>query len=386
MSFPFDLLVVGAGPVGCVVAERAASVLKWRVLVIDRRPHLAGNCYDGPHSNGVVVHHYGPHYFRTRDRGVFRYLSQFTDWLPANYIVRSLVRGKLYPFPINLDTLEQFFGRHFTPTEALNFLQNRKIDVPVRSSADLVRSTVGDELFEGFYRDYTRKQWGVDASQLAPEVCGRIPVRLHRDPRYVDAPFQMMPANGYTHLFRQMLNHPRITVALGVDYNSIRSYMVPVTVYSGPIDTYFNFCFGRLPYRSLHFDHVVIRRTHVQPCVQINYPDLSIPFTRSVEIKHITGQIHDETVVTFETPQSQGEPFYPVPSPMNHTIYERYRQRAEWETQHRRVYFCGRLAQYRYFNMDQVIREALSCFRSIRRRFAPHRSHLSEAATSYEAD
>jgi UDP-galactopyranose mutase len=384
MALPFDLLVVGAGPVGCVVAERAARVLNWRVLVIDRRNHIAGNCYDGPHLNGVWIHHYGPHYFRTRDRGVFRYLSQFTDWLPAPYQVKSLVRGQLYPFPINLETLERFFGRSFTPRQAEAFLRQRAERRPMRSSEDAVLNTVGRDLYDAFYRGYTLKQWGRDASELAPEVCGRIPLRFNRDSRYPDAPFQMMPAQGFTSLFQRMLAHPRITTHLGVDFETVRSYTFPATVYCGPIDSYFAYCYGRLPYRSLQFEHVPLRRERAQPCVQINYPDEQTPFTRSVEIKHISGQIHPETVVTFETPRSSGEPYYPIPSAAHHALYERYRERAEWETRTRQVYFCGRLAQYRYFNTDQVVREALTCFRMLRQRFAPQRSPLSAAATSYE--
>jgi UDP-galactopyranose mutase len=196
----------------------------------------------------------------------------------------------------------------------------------------------------------------------------------------------MMPDQGFTVLFSRMLYHPRITVQLGVDFKSIRSRPVPVTVYTGPIDEYFDYCYGRLPYRSLQFEHVIVPRERIQPCVQINYPDFETPFTRSVEIKHISGQVHPETVVTFEKPQSVGEPFYPVPTPTTSALYERYRLRAEWETVHRRVYFCGRLAQYRYFNTDQVIREALTCFRTIRQRFVPHRLHLSASEISYELE
>jgi UDP-galactopyranose mutase len=384
MALPFDLLVVGAGPAGCVLAERAATVLNWRVLVIDRRNHLAGNCFDGPHTNGVWIHHYGPHYFRTRDRGVLRYLSQFTDWIPATYLVRSLARGELFPFPINLDTLEQFFRRSFSVAEAEAYLQAIRVPRTLRTSEDVVLNTVGQELYRTFFRDYTRKQWGCDASQLSAEVCGRIPLRFNRDPRYVDAPFQMMPTQGFTALFQRMLSHPRITVQLGVDYDSLRSQSVPVTVYCGPIDHYFDLCYGQLPYRSLQFEHVVLRRPRVQPCVQINYPDAQTPFTRSVEIKHISGQTHPETVVTFETPRGSGDPYYPVPCTASRALYERYRQRAEWETRTRQVYFCGRLAQYRYFNTDQIVREALSCFQLLRQRFAPHRLPLSATATSFE--
>jgi UDP-galactopyranose mutase len=363
-----DLLVVGAGPAGCTVAERAASVLGWRVLVIDRRAHLAGNCFDAPHPSGVLVHRYGPHYFRTDDAGLLAHLSRFTDWLPARYEVRSLVRGKLYPFPINLDTLEQFFGRTLDADSARRLLD--EVRVPVAepaNSEEHVLSRVGRELYEAFYLHYTRKQWGLHPRQLAPSVCGRIPVRLDRDPRYVTHRFQVMPRLGFTALFRRMLDHPRIRVLLDCDFEELRRLVAPrqATLYTGPLDEYFHHRLGRLPYRSLKFDLVPFDRPLVQPCVQINYPD-ERPCTRSVEIKHVTGQQHPRTVVSYETPAASGEPFYPVPTGGSRQLCERYQALAEEETRRRRVFFCGRLAQYRYFNTDEVITEALACFQRIR--------------------
>ena len=367
-----DLLVCGAGPVGCVLAERAARVLGWKVLVVDRRSHLAGNCHDAPHTSGVLVHRYGPHYFRTRDESLVRYLSRFTEWIPAKYEVRSLVRGTLYPFPINLTTLETFFGSKLTPESARALLdrEREKIDHP-RNSEEYVLSRVGRRLYDAFYRDYTLKQWGRPAADLDPEVCGRIPVRLDRDDRYVDHPFQMMPRAGFTAMFRRMLRHRRIRVLLDQDFREIRHLIVPrkATVYAGPIDEYFDHRLGRLPYRSLSFDFRAVAVERVQPCVQINFPDAG-PVTRSVEIKHITGQVHPMTVLSLERPGDVGEPYYPVPTSASRALYERYRTLAEHETRANRVYFCGRLAQYRYFNTDEVIQEALGCFRLLQQRFA----------------
>lgn len=384
MSDDVDLLVCGAGPAGCVVAERAASVLGWRVLVVDRRPHIAGNCHDVHHASGVLIHRYGPHYFRTRDRGVLRYLSQFTDWIPARYEVRSLARGQLFPFPINLSTLEQFFGTRLDKHSAAALIATqRETDARPHAdetSEDVVVRQVGRELYEAFYRPYTIKQWGLDPSQLSAEVCGRVPIRFNRDNRYVDAPFQMMPRDGFSRLFERMLRHRRIRVLLGTAFEQVR-VKARVTVYCGPVDDYFGGVLGRLPYRSLAFDFVPIQRDYVQPCVQINYPSADVPFTRSVEIKHVTGQKHPTTVLSFETPTATGEPYYPVPTLANKMLYERYRELAEDETRQRGVYFCGRLAQYRYFNTDEVVREALSCFRRIQQRYAPERSSLSETAT-----
>jgi UDP-galactopyranose mutase len=380
-----DLLVCGAGPAGCVVAERAARVLGWKVLVVDRRAHLAGNCHDSRHRSGVLVHNYGPHYFRTNDEALLKYLTRFTDWVPARYEVRSLVRGRLFPFPINLTTLEMFFGRELDAESARRLLEEKREHFPEpRNSEEFVLGRVGRELYEAFYLGYTLKQWDRHPRELGPSVCGRIPVRLDRDGRYVDHRFQVMPRDGFTALFRRMLRHRRIRVLLESDYRELRGLVRPrhATLYTGPVDEYFGHRLGRLPYRSLRFEHVAQRTDLVQPCVQINYPD-GRPYTRSVEVKHVTGQRHPCTVVTYETPAASGEPYYPVPAPESAALYARYRALAERETRRRRVYFCGRLAQYRYFNTDEVIAEALKCFEQIRRecRAAARRS-ASSATTS----
>ncbi len=367
-----DLLVCGAGPVGCVVAERAAAVLGWKVLVVDRRAHVAGNCHDSHAANGVLVHNYGPHYFRTDDADLLRYLSGFAEFIPANYEVRSSVRGELLPFPINLTTLERFFGRPLAAESAERLLAERRLPIAnPANSEEYVLSRVGRELYEAFYLNYTLKQWGVHPRDLDPQVCGRVPVRLDRDARYVGHRFQVMPRGGFTKLFARMLNHPRIRTLLNCPFAEVRDLIRPrrATVYCGPIDEYFGCRLGRLPYRSLRFEHVPYETQWRQPCVQINYPN-EFDYTRSVEIKHVTGQRHAETVVSYETPAATGEPFYPVPRRESAALYARYRELTEAETARNGVHFCGRLAQYRYFNTDEVIQEALTCFQTIRRRHA----------------
>jgi UDP-galactopyranose mutase len=236
-----------------------------------------------------------------------------------------------------------------------------------QNSEEFVLSRVGRELYEAFYLNYTRKQWGADPRGLAPEVCGRIPVRLTRDCRYVDHKHQMMPAGGFTAMFRRMLRHHRIRVLLDCPFDDVRDLVRPrrATLYSGPVDAYFGCKLGKLPYRSLGFEFVAHRAAFVQPCVQLNYPN-DHAYTRSVEIKHVTGQRHPATVVSYETPTATGEPYYPVPRAESAALSDRYRQLAERETASRRVYFCGRLAQYRYFNTDEVVQEALACFQRIR--------------------
>jgi UDP-galactopyranose mutase len=366
---PFDLLIAGAGPVGCVIAERAASQLGWTSLIVEKRDHIAGNCYDREHESGVRIHQYGPHYFRTNNEMLLGYLSRFTEWLPGNYIVKSRVKGRLFPFPINLDTLEQFFGRPFTSEEAESFLEGirEKIEEP-KNSEDYVLSRVGRELYESFYLGYTLKQWERHPRDLAPSVCGRIPVRFDRDPRYVAHKYQLTPKDGFTAMFERMIDHPNVSVRLRTDFFDLRKQVRPRrgTVYCGPIDVYFDYAYGKLPWRSLHFDFRTRDTEFEQPCVQINYPD-EHDYTRSVEIKHVTRQQHEKTVVSYEYPRSEGDPYYPVPAEQHQRIYERYKALGERERRDRHVYFAGRLAQYTYINTDQAIEIALSTFEEIRR-------------------
>jgi UDP-galactopyranose mutase len=302
--------------------------------------------------------------------------------MPATYEVRSLVRGQLYPFPINLTTLERFYGRALDASTAEQLLRTKRAEVShPRNSEEFVLSRVGRELYEAFYLNYTIKQWGTHPRDLSPKVCGRIPVRLNRDRRYVDHRYQVMPRRGFTAMFARMLRHRRIRVLLDCPFRDIREMIRPrqATVYTGPIDDYFDRRLGKLPYRSLKFEFVVHRAEYVQPCVQINYPN-DFAYTRSVEIKHVTRQEHPETVVSYETPTAAGEPYYPVPRAEGTALYEKYKQLADEERVRCRVYFCGRLAQYRYFNTDEVIHEALMCFQQLRRDCTPH--HAPSASSS----
>ena len=363
-----DLLIVGAGPTGCVIAERAAELLGWRSLIVEKRQHIAGNCFDETHESGLLVHRYGPHYFRTDNEDLVRYLSRFTDWVDGSYIVQSLVRDLLYPFPINLTTLEKYFAREFTPEAAQSHID--KLKVPIgrpANSEELVISQVGWDLYKDFYLGYTKKQWGRHPRDLDASVCGRIPVRFNRDDRYSDQPFQKLPAAGYTEMFANMISSPLITVQLGTDYREVRCDIAPVraTVYTGPLDEYFDSALGPLAWRSLDFEFREYNQEWVQPCVQINYPD-DREYTRTVEIKHTTGQRSARSVVMYEYPREAGDPYYPVPAPANRERYAKYRQLAEQETKDKQVYFCGRLAEYRYINSDVAMVNALDVFERIR--------------------
>lgn len=362
-----DLLIVGAGPVGCVIAERAAYLRGWRSLIVDKRNHVAGNCHDRYYDNGVLIHSYGPHYFRTNNSRLLGYLSRFTPWIPGNYIVKSQVGGKLYPFPINLTTLEMFFDRKLDEAAAKLLLERKALpNASPANSEEFVLSRVGSELYEAFYKGYTQKQWGVHPSQLAASVCGRIPVRLNRDDRYVDHGNQLMPAHGYTRMFETMIDHELIRVLLQTDFNDIRGAFKPRvgTVYCGPLDQYFGCRYGQLGWRSLEFEFKSYRQDFVQPCVQINYPN-DFDYTRSVEIKHVSGQVHHETVVSYEYPRSQGDPYYPIPSAESARLFSRYNSLAEQEQSEHSVFFAGRLAKYRYLNMDEAMEGAIGTFELI---------------------
>jgi UDP-galactopyranose mutase len=359
----FQYLVVGAGFAGSVVAERLASQLGKRVLVIDKRSHIGGNAYDTHNQDGLLIHLYGPHIFHTSSQKVVNYLSQFTEWRPYEHRVLAHVDGKLLPIPINLDTINRLYGLDLDSDGMRTFLAERaEAPTEIRTSRDVVVSRVGPELYENFFRNYTKKQWGLDPSELDASVAGRIPVRFDRDDRYFSDSFQAMPADGYTPMFERMLSHPNISVMLSTDYRDVvGSYAKSKVVYTGAIDEYFDYRFGPLPYRSLHFRHETHHKTFFQPAAVVNYPN-EHAYTRITEFKYLTGQQHDSTSIVFEYPSDEGDPFYPIPRPENARIYERYRALALGTAS---VYFCGRLANYRYLNMDQVVAQALHLYQNI---------------------
>ena len=353
----FDYLVTGAGFAGCVLAERLATQSGKRVLVIDKRDHIGGNAYDCLDASGILVHRYGPHIFHTNSEKVVSYLSQFTEWRPYEHRVLSSVDGMLLPVPINLNTINGLYGLGLDGAGMERFLASRAVRTKtIRTSEDVVMSRVGRELYEKFFRNYTRKQWGLDPSELDASVAGRIPVRYNHDDRYFDDSFQAMPRDGYTKMFERMLDQRGIVVRTGTTYQDARrSYPNAKVVYTGPIDEFYQFRFGALPYRSLEFRH----ETHERECFQkspvINYPN-EHAYTRVTEFKYLTGQRHAKTSIVYEYPRAEGDPYYPIPRPENAALYRKYQQLAEADGE---VQFCGRLANYRYFNMDQVVAQAL---------------------------
>jgi UDP-galactopyranose mutase len=361
----YDYLIVGAGFAGSVLAERLASQHGARILLIDRRPHVGGNAYDEPNEAGILYHKYGPHIFHTNSEQVRDYLSQFTEWRPYEHRVRALVRGKLVPIPINRTTLNALFDLDLeTDDEAAAYLASRAEPVDhIETSEDVVINAVGRELYELFFRGYTRKQWGLDPSELDKQVTSRIPTRTNTDDRYFSDTFQAMPLNGYTAMFDKMLDHPLIEKRLGTDFRDVRdSVDFDHLIFTGPIDEYFNFRFGKLPYRSLRFDHQTHQQEQFQPVAVVNYPAEDVPYTRISEYKHLTGQRSPVTTVTYEYPSAEGDPYYPIPRPENQALFKRYEALAD-ATEN--VTFVGRLATYRYYNMDQIVGQALATFRRL---------------------
>jgi len=354
----FDFLIVGAGFAGAVVAERMAKVFGKKVLIIDRRNHIGGNAYDYWNADGLLVHQYGPHIFHTNSDQVFNYLSAFTAWRAYEHRVLASVDGKLVPVPINLDTVNILYGKQLNSLQLDAFLKSvAEPKETIRTSEDVVVSKVGRYLYSKLFQGYTRKQWGIDASKLDAQVTARIPVRTDQDDRYFSDTFQAMPKFGYTHLFENMLDHPSITVEVGVDYRDVmKSVSFRELVYTGPIDEYFGYCFGKLPYRSLRFQHETVDTERFQCVGVVNYPN-DHAYTRITEFKHLTGQVHPKTSIVYEFPCNDGDPYYPIPRAENAHIYSKYAELAKTSPG---VHFVGRLATYRYYNMDQVVAQALT--------------------------
>ena len=371
----YDYLVVGAGFAGAVMAERLARDGGKRVLVIDRREHIAGNAYDHKDAAGILVHRYGPHIFHTNSKDIVDYLSRFTSWRPYEHRVLADIDGVQVPMPINRTTLNCLYGLELSSDEeAAAFLESRAEPVdPIVTSADMVVSKVGRELYETFFRGYTRKQWGMDPSELDKSVTARVPTRTNTDDRYFTDTFQAMPAAGYTAMFAAMLDHPLIDIELSTTFEDVAERVsYDRLVFTGPIDEYFAFCYGKLPYRSLEFRHATLDQPWLQDVAVINYPSEDVPYTRVTEYKHLTGQVADATSVTYEFPTSQGDPYYPIPRPENEALFKRYEALALGTPD---VLFVGRLATYRYYNMDQVVGQALATYRR-------HAAFMAQADTT----
>ncbi len=354
----FDYLIVGAGFVGSVLAERLANGSNKKVLICDKRNHIGGNAYDFYNEDGILIHKYGPHIFHTNSKEVFDYLGRFTEWREYQHRVLAMVDGMLVPIPINLDTINKLYGQNLTAFEAEEFFE--KLAEPVeyiKTSEDVVVSKVGRELYEKFFRGYTRKQWGLDPSELDASVTSRVPTRTNRDDRYFTDSFQAMPKHGYTKMFEKMLASTNIKIMLNCDYREIENEIsYKQMIYTGPVDSFFNYRYGKLPYRSLEFKHETHDGEKFQDAPVVNYPNEQA-YTRITEFKYLTGQEHRKTSVVYEYPQAEGDPYYPIPRKENAEIYNEYKRLADERDD---VHFVGRLATYKYYNMDQIVAQALT--------------------------
>ena len=369
----FDYLIVGAGFAGSVLAERLANVSEKRILIVDQRDHIGGNAFDYYNKDGILIHKYGPHIFHSNSRKVFDYLSGFTTWRPYEHRVLASVDGQLVPMPINLDTINKLYSLQLNAHQVQDFFDARAEKLSrIVTSEDVVVSKIGRELYEKFFRGYTRKHWDLDPSELDASVSARVPTRTNRDDRYFTDTYQSMPAQGYTRMFQKMLSHPNIKIMLNTDYKEIADVIPYKTmIYTGPIDSYFNYCYGRLPYRSIEFRFETHDREFFQSTGTINFPN-EHPYTRITEFKYLTGQKHHKTTIVYEYPQAEGDPYYPIPRPENAAIYKKYHGLAQTMTN---TYFTGRLATYRYYNMDQVVAQSLALFEKITQR--PSEKHIN---------
>lgn len=359
----FDYVIVGAGFAGSVLAERLATKAGKRVLILDKRNHIGGNTYDYYNNDGILIHKYGPHIFHTNSKEVFEYLSRFTAWRPYEHRVLASVDGQQVPIPINLTTINTLYGLNLSADQVESFFESRaEVKDKIRTSEDVVVSKVGKELYEKFFKYYTRKQWDLDPSELDASVTARVPTRTNKDDRYFTDTYQAMPLHGYTALFQNLLSHPNISIMLNTDYKDILdSIRYKSLIFTGPIDSYFDYCYGRLPYRSLEFQFETKDAEQFQNTGTVNYPNEHL-YTRITEFKYLTGQKHPKTSIVYEYPKAEGDPYYPIPRPENAELYKKYQLLAATTPN---VYFTGRLGTYKYYNMDQVVAQSLTLFKKL---------------------
>lgn len=364
----FDYLIIGSGFSGSVLAERIANELGKTCLVVDKRNHIGGNCYDYYDNNDILIHKYGPHIFHTQMQKVWDYLSRFTEWRPYEHKVLAEIEGKNVPVPFNFNSLHALFPKDYAEKmeKLLTETYGAGLKIPIlkmqeTKNADL--KFLADYIYQNIFLGYNLKQWELKPEELDPTVSSRVPVHLSRDDRYFQDQFQAMPLNGYTKIFEKMLSNKKIKILLNTDYKEVVDYIkFDKLIFTGPLDQFFNYEFGRLPYRSLTFDLQTYNQEVFQEVAQLNYPNQH-DYTRATEFKHLTGQEHKKTTVAYEYSYAYqegiNEPYYPIPKSENAELYEKYKKEAD---KLQNVIFLGRLADYKYYNMDQTIGVALQTF------------------------
>jgi len=354
----YDYLIVGAGFAGSVAAERLSSQHNKKILLVEKRSHIGGNTFDEYDEHGILVHKYGPHIFHTNNKEVFDYLSQFTEWIKYEHRVLAKLNGELYPIPINRTTINKLYNKNYTTDkEVKEFYESvREKRDPILNSEDIIVNQVGHDLYEKFFKYYTKKQWELDPSQLSASVCGRILIRTNTDDRYFTDEYQFMPKDGYTKMFEKMLANPNIEIRLNTDYKDIiDNIKFDKMIYTGPIDDFFDYKFGKLPYRSLKFKWENHKTEFYQKVTSVNYVN-SEKYTRITEHKYFINQKTETTTIAKEYPQIKGEPYYPIPNYENSLLVEEYKSEVN---KLENVIFIGRLAEYKYYNMDQVVARVL---------------------------
>lgn len=359
-----DYLIVGAGLAGCVFAERITRLHNKKIIIVDKRDHLGGNCFDYFDNNGILVHKYGPHLFHTNSKKVYEYLSEFTDWIKYEHRVLAKYKKEYYPIPINRNTINKFFGVNLIDDlQVSEFIDKIRINrINILNSEDIIISQVGEEIFKAFFNSYTYKQWKLFPKDLQPTVCGRIKIRFNDDDRYFDDIYQVMPKNGYTKLFKELLRNRNIEILLEKEFVNCKNIDYKYLIYTGPIDEFFNYKFGKLDYRSIKFKFKNYKKNYFQKAAQINYVEPDVAYTRVSEYKYITSQESKTTTVSYEYPNNSGDPYYPIPSEKNIKIHKNYFKLTK---SLKNAMFCGRLAEYKYYNMDQVVARTLNLFNKL---------------------
>ena len=364
----YDVIIVGAGLSGCVMAERFANIKNKKVLIIEKREHIGGNCYDYIDENGILINKYGAHLFHTNDEEVWEYINKFSKWVRWEHEVKCIVDDKIIPLPINITSINMMFNLNIKNEKEMDeWLEQNKIKYDkITNGEESVKSRFGEQIYEKIFKYYTYKQWNKYPNELNEEVLSRIPLRNNFDTRYFNDRYQALPEKGYTNFFNQLIDNKNIDIVLNIDFETIKNNISEkkIVIYTGPIDFYFNDKnMEKLEYRSINFIIERYKNTnYYQSNSVINYPSIDIDYTRIVEYKHFLNQKSPHTTIVKEISTDKGDPYYPVLNQKNLTLYNKYKMLAEDEMKNKNIHFLGRLANYKYFNMDQAIKNSLEYF------------------------